>query len=74
MIQQFHFWVFIQRKQNTNLTRYMQTCAEMSNHYVVYQELTQCCMSIIIQNQTNKNTSVVTRGEGWGEVELDEGS
>ena len=27
-------------------------CTEILNHYVVYQELTQCCRSIILQKQT----------------------
>ena len=30
-------------------------CIEISNHYIVYQELTKCCRSIILQKQTNKH-------------------
>ena len=53
-------------------------CTEISNHYVVDQELTQRCSSIILQKQTNKLigkeiTFVVIRGKGWGQRELDEG-
>ena len=51
----------------------------------MYQELTQCCNSIILQKQTNKfiekeDRFVVTRGGRGGEVKglaegkLDEGS
>ena len=29
-------------------------CIEISNHCVVQQELTQCCMSDMLQKQTNK--------------------
>ena len=44
----------------------------------MYQELTQCCRSIILQKQTNKLIEeeirfVVTRGGGWVEGELNEG-
>ena len=46
-------------------------CVEISNHYIVYQKLTQCCRSIILQKQTNNLIEkevrfVVTRGRGWG--------
>lgn len=51
---------------------------EISDHYVVYQELTQRCRSIILQKQANNLREeeirfVVTRGRGWGERRLDEG-
>ena len=33
MIQQFQFWVFTQRKQNTNLKRYMNVYVLLSTGY-----------------------------------------
>ena len=53
-------------------------CTEISNHYVVDQELTQRCSSIILQKQTNKLigkeiTFVVSReGEGRGGAKREE--
>ena len=54
-------------------------CTEILNHYVVYQELTQCCRPIVLQKQTNEVIEkeirfVVTISWGWGKGELDEGS
>ena len=43
-------------------------CIEISNHYVVYQELTECYRLIILQKQTDQKLIeeeirfVVTRG------------
>ena len=52
---------------------------EISNHYAVYQEIIQCCKSIILQKQNKQLIEkgirfVVTRGGAWGEGEFDEGS
>ena len=46
-------------------------CLEILNHYVVYQELIQCCRSIKLQKPTKKLTekevgSVVPGGKGGG--------
>ena len=53
-------------------------CKEILNHYAVYQELTQCSRSIIFKKKNKliekKMRIVVTRGGGWREEELDEGS
>ena len=38
-------------------------CIEISNHYVVHQELKQCCRSIILQKRTNK--SLKKRSDLW---------
>lgn len=37
-------------------------CIETANHYVVYQELTQCCRSIILQRQSS---SYKKRSDLW---------
>ena len=44
---------------------------ETLNHHVVYQELTRCCKSIILQKERKKliekgNVFAVSRGGGWG--------
>ena len=44
---------------------------EILNHYIVNQELTQCCRPIILQRQANKLIEiemrfVATRGDGRG--------
>ena len=38
-------------------------CIELLNHYVVYQELTECCRSTILQIQTNK--FIEKRSDFW---------
>lgn len=41
MIQQFHFWVFIRRKKNTNLKRYVHTTLK---HYYDSQDMKASCL------------------------------